>query len=504
VIADEHQRKTLHYLLASRLSSAEIVLGKLGARLVHVASFVALGIPVVCLLALYGGLNPDNVFYVYLGTLSIAVFASGLSILISIMARRPRDAILVTYGIGALWLLVPAWLQPTAHYMSGSLWWVGPVNDWVLMTNPLFVWGQATNQIFFMTRGGFRAGWFLGQFTWVFYWMVGLQLALGLLFVALAVLGLRPMRGNSWPGGQPQTGWWSRLVNRFLAITRARVATSLTQNQLLIAPPDRAPCGDDPMFWKERHTSAGGGLRWLGSRPMVLFFGVLLGCYLLDVSYPVLSDWLDGRWRQAPSAEVSDALRGSSEVLAVLAMLGVAAAAAVSLTGEREQDTWTSLATTLLTPAEIVRAKQFGAVWSARRVGVALLVTWAAGVLLGGIHPLGVLACALYVVVIAWLIATIGVFASSIARNSTRALVATFIAILVFSAVTQWPATVWLLLFSYQNFALFVGQSARAVSGPEEVLSLASRLSQFLVLYALIGAALTLGSTRRLRATWGR
>ena len=31
VIADEHQRKTLHYLLASRLSSAEIVLGKLGA-----------------------------------------------------------------------------------------------------------------------------------------------------------------------------------------------------------------------------------------------------------------------------------------------------------------------------------------------------------------------------------------------------------------------------------------------------------------------------------------
>jgi hypothetical protein len=58
VIADDHQRKTLHYLLASRLSSAEIVLGKLGARLVHVGTFVALGLPVVCLLSLYGGLNP--------------------------------------------------------------------------------------------------------------------------------------------------------------------------------------------------------------------------------------------------------------------------------------------------------------------------------------------------------------------------------------------------------------------------------------------------------------
>ena len=141
------------------------------------------------------------------------------------------------------------------------------------------------------------------------------------------------------------------------------------------------------MFWKERHTSVGGGLRWLGSRPMVLFFSVLLGCYLLDVAYPVLADLLAGRWRSELRAEVTGALRGSSEVLAVLAMLGVAAASAVSLTGEREQDTWISLATTLLTPSEVVRAKQFGAVWSVRRVGIALLVIWTAGLLLGRFIP---------------------------------------------------------------------------------------------------------------------
>jgi len=504
VIADEHQRKTLHYLLASRLSSAEIVLGKLGARMVHIATFVALGIPVVCLLALYGGLNPDNVFYVYLGTLSIAIFASGVSILVSIMARRPRDAILVTYAIGTLWLMVPVWLQPTAHYLSGPLWWVGPVNDGVLMTNPIFVWEYATNQIYFMSRFGLRAGWFLGQFTWAFYWMIGLQSVLGVLFVGLAVLGLRPMRGNSWPGGKPQTGWWSRLAARYEAIKLARGATSLTRNQLLTTPRDRSPCGDDPMLWKERHTSAGGGLRWLGSRPMVLFFGVLLGCYLLDVSYPVVSDFLDGRWRQAPSAAVNDALRGSSEVLAFLAMLGIAAAGAVSLTGEREQDTWISLATTLLTPAEIVRAKQFGAVWSARRVGIALLVMWAAGLLLGALHPLGVVVSLFYVAVIAWLIATIGVFASSVARNSTRALVMTFIAMLFFSAVTQWPAVVWKLLFSYQEFSGLVGQSPGAMSSFSNALTVVLGLAQILGLYSVIGAALTFGSWHRLRATWGK
>ena len=107
--------------LASRLSSAEIVLGKLGARLVHVLAFVALGLPIVSLLMLYGGLNPTSIFYVYLGTATLVLFTSGFSILISILAQRPRDAILATYGLGALWLLLPDWLQRYTDFLDGPL-----------------------------------------------------------------------------------------------------------------------------------------------------------------------------------------------------------------------------------------------------------------------------------------------------------------------------------------------------------------------------------------------
>src|SRR5262249_6979384 len=74
VIADEHQRKTLHYLLASRLSSFEIVLGKLTARLLHVGVMLVMGIPIVCLVALFGGLDPLEVAFVYGGTLSMTLF----------------------------------------------------------------------------------------------------------------------------------------------------------------------------------------------------------------------------------------------------------------------------------------------------------------------------------------------------------------------------------------------------------------------------------------------
>jgi hypothetical protein len=248
----------------------------------------------------------------------------------------------------------------------------------------------------------------------------------------------------------------------------------------------------------------GGGLKWLGSRPVVLFFGVLLGCFLLDVTWPMLDEMANGKWPSGARQDVVDALRGSSMALAVLGMLGVAASSAVSLTGEREQDTWISLATTLLTPAEIVPAKQFGAVWSARRVGLALLAMWAAGLLLGAIHPLGVLATAIYITVIAWLIATIGVFASSFAKNSTRALLTTFIALLIFSAISQWPAMVWRLLIPYSDLPGPWAQSPASETSLATVLTIAISIGALLAVQALAGVLLTLGAGRRLRATWGR
>ena len=116
------------------------------------------------------------------------------------------------------------------------------------------------------------------------------------------------------------------------------------------------------MLWKERFTRMSGGLKWLGSRPVALFFIVLLGCYLFDVARPALGDVITGKWHDSYFNQVNTGLRFASRVLAVLAVLPISAAAASSITSEREQDTWISLATSLLTPAEIIRAKQFGAI----------------------------------------------------------------------------------------------------------------------------------------------
>src|SRR5262249_18317381 len=49
VIADEKQRKTLHYLLASRLTGPEIVLGKLLVRLLYAGVLLGVSLPVLSL-----------------------------------------------------------------------------------------------------------------------------------------------------------------------------------------------------------------------------------------------------------------------------------------------------------------------------------------------------------------------------------------------------------------------------------------------------------------------
>jgi hypothetical protein len=246
----------------------------------------------------------------------------------------------------------------------------------------------------------------------------------------------------------------------------------------------------------------GGGLKWLGGRPMVIFFSVLLGCYVFDMVYPAVAGILRGNPNNGSRASINASIRDSSMALAVLGMLAVASTAAVSLTGEREQDTWTSLATTLLTPSEIVRGKQFGGLWSARRIGLALLLLWSVGIVLGAIHPLGVLVAGLIVGLACWFIAAFGVFVSSRARNSTRALSVTFITL--FIAFYAWPGMLRRSLFSYDDVAALWTDPRLEYVATRLTWSFLRMLTGISAIYAIAGLVFTLWSIRRLRATWGR
>ena len=88
-IAAEMDRKTLGFLLATRLSNAEIVLGKLAACAAGFFASLAAGLPVVILLNVLGGVDPRLILLAYGGLCSTAFLVVAIAIWVSTgRARR--------------------------------------------------------------------------------------------------------------------------------------------------------------------------------------------------------------------------------------------------------------------------------------------------------------------------------------------------------------------------------------------------------------------------------
>ena len=70
VCGEDRSRQTLAGLLVTRLSSTAIILDKLAAKMLQIGVFLAVGLPIACLLGLLGGIDPRSIVYAYSGTVS--------------------------------------------------------------------------------------------------------------------------------------------------------------------------------------------------------------------------------------------------------------------------------------------------------------------------------------------------------------------------------------------------------------------------------------------------
>lgn len=386
VIADERQRKTLHYLLASRLTGGEIVLGKLAVRLVHLAVCVTVGLPVMSLLALLGGIEPALLLLAFGGTATTAFFLASASILISTASRRVRDAVFAAYALELLWLVVP--LIP--WWLTGLL--SGPAAPLVLgfceavgATGPVALF-QSTFAV--LTTG-------VGSLADAPLRMILSQAALGVFLSALAAWRLRPaFRGLEAGPRRP----WSR---RPPAVGRRRLLP-------------RPPCGDDPVRWKEIWTEGRGGLaRLLGRLAGLAIAGLVL--------YGAGSTLLDPAPWGSPTVQLNDYLAVVSALLVLVVALVAVAHGAGAITSEREGDTWISLTCTDLTGAEILRGKLLGALWRARGTAVLMLTLWGLGVLTLALPWQGAVAGLVVLAAVAYFSANLGLCLSLILPSTHRA-----------------------------------------------------------------------------------
>jgi ABC-type transport system involved in multi-copper enzyme maturation permease subunit len=313
-ICVDRARGTLTHMLVTELSDAEIVLGKLAARLLPVLGLVACTWPVLSICSLLGGIDPKALSLAFAIILAVALLGCTMALALSVWARKPHEVVLVTYTFWIFVLLLwPIWLALS----RGGL--VGPPPPWTLVANPhylAFAPYTVPGRMDFWDYFGFFAA-TLGAY--------------GVLIV-LAVRRMRPVacRGNAEDRIGPRFGLLAR-------VTRWLPGPSL----------DR-----DPVLWREWHRSRPS--RWLLALVVLIGGSTMIACVVGAVS--IWANGLDqGNQPMGPIIGICGYMLQLG-----FGFLMLSAVAPMSMSEERQRGSLDLLATTTLSTSSIVIGKWLG------------------------------------------------------------------------------------------------------------------------------------------------
>jgi ABC-type transport system involved in multi-copper enzyme maturation permease subunit len=404
-IAEEKERHTLDFMLATNLSNREIVLSKLGSRLGNVALLVLAGVPMLSIIQLLGGVDPNLVIAFFAVTGMTIVGEAGVSILCSVLCRKSTEAIaasylalIVCFAVGLILAFVPAKYIPFATTSTGDF-IVEVLNAGNLVTLLVEV----------------RAAGAAGTVASVLPSLVRdymLFHALGAIVCsAVAVARLRRVALAQMDGA-------STAANpRLQLFKRPRV-------------------GMNSLLWKEMYCRAGSRAHWV----VVVVSSLLFVASFVTAAAVVRPDWfLSSHATRSIDLQknIDMWVRNATAAVACLTWFVIAIRASTTITSEREKQQLDALLVTPLGSKSIVLGKCVGHVLSVHLGIVWLLLIWTVGIAMGGLHVV-----ALPLLVTTWILyaafaAIIGLLSSVFCRSSHRATVLATL-IMVFCCAGYW------------------------------------------------------------------
>jgi ABC-type transport system involved in multi-copper enzyme maturation permease subunit len=415
-VAEEKDRQTLEFLLATDLHNREIVLSKLASRLANLTLLVLTGLPVLSLTQLWGGVDPGLVVAAFAGTGLTMISLAALSILNSVYAKRPRDAIVLTY-LATLAYLGFSFISLEvlrAKWLAKAEILPGPVPITLQDLGNVFNTGNpavAFSKLNAALDSNMPLAATLPPLVRDY------ALFHGLVAVICSTWAVLRLRAVAIRHGPRQMRRRSRRARRW---RKPRV-------------------GRQPMLWKELFAEPGLPLNWFGRAIVAL---IILASFL-----PAM--WLLGSavwWNPDPYAAESGFfseysgygsrlaeafnrwVRLVGTLVACLTLVGVAVRAASSISGERDRQTLDGLLTSPLESRTIVFAKWLGSILSVRWAGLWLCLIWGVGLATGGLDrtvvPWLVLGWSVY----AAFLASLGLWFSTRSRTTLRATLATLLA----------------------------------------------------------------------------
>jgi ABC-type transport system involved in multi-copper enzyme maturation permease subunit len=311
-ICVDRARGNLIHMLVTDLGDAEIVLGKLAARLIPVMALVTAAVPVLALAGLLGGIIIDAILALTLITLVVAVFGCTLALAFSVRATKTHEVLMAVYGIEAVWVLGPVvWeLLASSRVLPRMPGWLTGINPFVLAWAP-YAWPKSLS---------------IG-------WLIGVLGGMTAISAGLTIYAVLRLRGELTGRTKSRAARWSSRLGRLgERLSSWRPGPSLDK---------------DPVLWRE----------WRRSRPSRLariVWGVFIVLSVVGTASGVATVVNDYR-RGSQFLEFVNGLQ------ATLGLLLVSLAAPTVLAEERVRGGLDVLMTTPVATDRIVLAKWWGA-----------------------------------------------------------------------------------------------------------------------------------------------
>lgn len=389
-ISDEIRKNTLEALLSCPISSTQVVLGKLLARMWQLILLAGISVPVLVVLRVMGGVSLD---FVLAGTCITvtAAMTTGLISLYCSISKRPAYRVIYLAVIACLllYVIMPILLSLLKLAMIQVPSWIESA---ALLLNPFVAFGAVSGALM-----GAKA-----SAASLYPWPVHCMAMLGLCAV-LTALAVRKVRMVTIAERTDIKGCVRRLLIRSSKITDSlpsddTVSTAFPEKRNPVACKELRTVG----FW-------GFGGRWktyvLAAGISMLYGGV----------------WFFGVLHEKVFHGVV------VELLVIYGIFQIATFSARAIVTEKEGRTWVPLLTTPLSDKQIMSGKMEAVLRRTIPVWLWLTIHVIVFVLIGLISPIALFTIPLIVIPVIILLMGLGFYFSARLKSSTGAVVATYV-----------------------------------------------------------------------------
>ncbi|MHC4084587.1 MAG: hypothetical protein ACYSU5_05175 [Planctomycetota bacterium] len=405
-ISDEIYNRTLGVLMTTPINSFQIVMGKLFSKLLQIILLLAISLPLLATVRVFGGVPWDYIISSVCITLTAVIFAGVLSLYFSIGNRRAYAVILKTlFTLGTLYLFIPIMVFLVSRGLVPFIRRPLMYFSIVMLPNPFLIM-QFNTAAMMSPRG---AGILPIQFLWPLH--CGIMLGASALLLAWSMRIVRRVALRQAAGQLDLTTKKHKLKKKLsLKTTQSEEQSGLIRH-----------VKGSPVVWKELRAPIIQGSRKKNIIGLAITIIALLITYAVNMKEKLLDE--------------DFAHIGYTLVFVILGLITNIVLSATTITTEKETRSWPILLATSMGDWQILIGKAVGVfrrclpIWLLLAGHLILFIT------VRYIHPIAVVHLAILVAWIVVFLSGSGLYFSARLKRTTSAVVANFALALTLWAV---------------------------------------------------------------------